>query len=137
MSVMTTGTELMQQFVPSSPFCGHLGMHVGEMRDGYAEVHLPFGPELATFGEVVHGGAIATLADVCAMVTSWAGADVPEQLRGATVSLSVEYVAGAVGTDLVAKGSLIRRGANLCFVDIDVFAGDKQVAKAIATYKVG
>lgn len=127
----------MQQFVPASPLCGHLGISLGETGDGTAEVHLPFRPELATFGDVVHGGAIATLADVCVMVTSWAGAEVPETLRGATVSLSVEYVAAAVGCDLVARGRLIRRGGSLCFVEVDVHAGDRQVAKAIATYKVG
>lgn len=127
----------MQQFVPASPLCGHLGITLGEVGDGTAEVHLPFRPELATFGDVVHGGAIATLADVCVMATSWAGADVPETLRGATVSLTVDYVAGAVGTDLVARGRLVRRGGSLCFVEVEVLGGDRVVAKALATYKVG
>jgi uncharacterized protein (TIGR00369 family) len=99
---------------------------------------MPFKPELATVGDMVHGGAIATLADVAVMAASWGGAEVPEQLKGATVSLATTYLNAARGEDLVADARVLRRGAQLVFVECDVLApGDRPVAKVLGTYKVG
>ena len=54
-----------------------------------AVLELPFKPELATIGQVVHGGAIGALIDTAAMAAAWATDEVPESVAGSTVSLSV------------------------------------------------
>lgn len=133
-----TGTELMRQFVPTSPFVGHLGIELGRVDDGHAELTLPFREEVVTIGDVVHGGAIATLIDTAAMTAAWAGAEVPEQLRGATVSLSVDFVAPAAGQDVTATASVVRRGSRLVNVHVDVHTTQRDlVATAIVTYQIG
>ena len=88
---------------------------------------------------MVHGAAIAGLMDITAMATSWAGADMPEKLRGVTVSMSTEFVNPAHGEDLIGEGRLLRRGASLCAVEMEIrsAADDHLVAKGLATYKVG
>lgn len=133
----TDGSEVMREFLPQSPFVGHLGIELSSLGDGEAELVLPYRPELATMGDVVHGGAIATLIDTSAMAAAWAGAEVPERLRGATVSLSVDYLAPADGQDLVATAQVVRRGRRLVNVRVEVAAEGSPVAIAIVTYQIG
>src|SRR5581483_315920 len=58
-------------------------------------LRLPWDPSNTTLGDMVHGGAIATLADLTVMAAAWCGADAPESLRGVTVSMALEYLAPA------------------------------------------
>ena len=132
------GTDLMHQFLPASPFVRELDLQLEQIGDGTARLRMPFDEERTTYGDVVHGGALAALVDTAVMVTAWAGAPLPDQMRGATVSLSLEYVDGGRGEDLVASGRVLRRGRTLCFCEVDVTGQDgRTVAKALATYKIG
>ena len=123
---------------PSSPFVAKLGI-VAEVLDGdEVRLRLPWDPSNVTVGDMVHGGAIAALADVAVMATAWAGAEVPDSLRGVTTSMSMQFLAPARATDLIAIGRVLRRGKTLVNCDVDVVTPDGEaVAKAIATYKVG
>ena len=131
------GAEVMRGFLPSSPFVGHVGIRLVSIEAGRAVLQLPFQESVVTIGNVVHGGAVASLIDTAAMVAAWSDADVPENLRGTTVSLSVSYLAPAAGEDLQAEARVLRRGRNLAFVDVEVLAASGTVAKGLVTYKLG
>lgn len=134
----TAGEELMQAFVPESPFVAHLGAQLGETSEGFARLHAPFREELVTIGQTVHGGAIASLIDTAAMVAAWSGAEIPDNLRGTTVGLNVQYLAPADGEDVTATARLVRRGRRLSTVAVDVHtASDRHVATALVTYQIG
>ncbi len=138
MSTTTDGTDVMRQFLPASPFPAHLGIELVEIDDGRARLRLPFRPEMATIGTVVHGGAIATLVDTAAMVAAWAGAEVPDQLRGSTVGLTVNYLAPADGVDVTASAEVVRRGRRLATVRVDATSDDGTLAAtALVTYQLG
>ena len=93
-----TGAEVMAQFIPASPFATKLGI-VAEVLDGdEVRLRMPFDPTNVTLGDMVHGGAIASLADMTVMAAAWAGADVPDSLRGVTTSPDGEAVAKAIAT---------------------------------------
>ena len=128
----------MAQFIPASPFAAKLGI-VAEVLDGdEVRLRMPFDPTNVTLGDMVHGGAIASLADMTVMATAWASADVPDSLRGVTTSLSMQFLAPARSTDLIGVGRVLRRGKTLVNCDVEVVTPDGEVvAKAIATYKVG
>lgn len=133
-----TGAEFMRGFLPRSPFVGHLGMRLADVRPGSATLTLPFVPSLATIGSIVHGGAIASLIDTAAMVAAWSDAPMPETPRGTTVGLTVSYLAAADGEDLEATAHVLRRGRNLVYLDVDVRAASgAAVAKGLVTYKIG
>src|SRR6187551_3180264 len=137
-AIARTGAEVMAQFIPSSPFVAKLGI-VADVLDGdEVRLRMPWDPTNVTLGDMVHGGAIAALADVAVMAAAWAGADVPDSLRGVTTSMAMQFLAPARATDLIAIGRVLRRGKTLVNVDVDVVTpeGDA-VAKAIATYKIG
>jgi uncharacterized protein (TIGR00369 family) len=133
-----TRRELIQAFVPNSPLVGLLGIELAEVETDRAVLRLPFRPELATMGDVVHGGAIAALLDTASMAAAWSDDTVPEALAGATVSMSVDYVAAARGVDLTATGRAVRRGRSLCFCEVDVTQPDGGViAKGLAVHRFG
>jgi uncharacterized protein (TIGR00369 family) len=133
-----TGADFMRGFLPSSPFVGHLGMRLTDVRPGAATLILPFVQSLATIGTTVHGGAIAALIDTTAMVAAWSDAPMPETPRGTTVGLTVSYLAAANGEDLEATARVLRRGRTLVYLDVDVRAASGvAVAKGLVTYKIG
>jgi uncharacterized protein (TIGR00369 family) len=133
-----TGAEVITQFLLHSPFVGHLGMRLESIESDRARLALPYREELATIGDVVHGGALTALVDTAAMAASWSAHDTTGPLRGTTVGLSVDFVAAARGQEVTANARVIRRGKSLCFCDVDVTDADGGlVAKGIVTYKLG
>ena len=133
-----TGEQVMREFVPGSPFAKLLGVSIRALGDGTAELELPFRPELATLADTVHGGAIATLADTAATAAAWCGAEVPENLQGSTVSLTMQYARAARGVDLVARARVTRRSRRLVFLEVTVSGPDgAMVAHGVATYALG
>ena len=133
-----TGEEIMRQFLPSSPFPGHLGIRLVDMGPGTATLGLPFAEALVTAGTTVHGGAVASLIDTAGMVAAWSGGEVPDRLRGSTVGLTVSFLAPADGEDLQASATVLRRGRSIVHVDVDVrTASGTAVARGLVTYKLG
>jgi uncharacterized protein (TIGR00369 family) len=128
----------MAQFIPACPLAVKLGIVADVLVGDEVRLRMPFDPTNVTLGDMVHGGAIATLADMTVMATAWAGVEVPDSLRGVTTSLSMQFLAPARATELIGVGRVLRRGKTLVNCDIDVVTPDGEaVAKAIATYKVG
>lgn len=133
-----TGADVMRQFLPTSPFVGHLGLRLTDLRPGAATMTLPFRQEVVTIGTVVHGGAIASLIDTTAMVAAWSDAEVPGTLRGTTVGMTVNYLTAANAEDVTATATVLRRGRNLVYLDVEVRgASGTLVAKGLVTYKIG
>ena len=134
---LRSGADIMRQFLPTSPYVGHLGIRLADLRPGVATLTLPFAAPLATIGTTVHGGAIASLIDTAAMAAAWSDAPVPGTLRGATVGLTIVYLAPAV-EDLRATATVLRRGGSLVYLDVAVdSAAGRPIAKGLVTYKIG
>jgi uncharacterized protein (TIGR00369 family) len=133
-----TRRDIVRAFIPSSPLVGLLGIELVELAPDRAQLRLPYRPELATIGDVVHGGAIAALLDTAAMAAAWSDDAVPGSGAGATVSMSVDYVAAARGIDLVATATAVRRGRSLCFCEVTVAGpGGQVIAKGLAVHRFG
>lgn len=133
-----SGADIIRQFLPTSPYVGHLGIQLTDMQPDVATLTMPFTDSLVTIGTTVHGGAIASLIDTAAMVAAWSGATVTGNPRGTTVSLTVNYLAAADGEELCATARVLRRGRSLVYLDVDVHnASGTLVAKGLVTYKLG
>jgi len=89
---------------------------------------------------LVHGGLIAALADnamglTCVQALLADGRDIGKGL--VTVSLSTDYVgAGKLGEWLLIDPEAIKVGGSIGFARAMIFAGDKTIATAHATFKV-
>lgn len=137
-ALVADGTELMRHFLPQSPFVGLLGVEIERLTHDEVCLRLPFRPELVTVDQMVHGGALAALADITAMAAAWCGTELPDKLRGVTTSLSLEFLAPAHAEGLLAWGRPLRRGATLTSCEVDIVGvSGTPVAKALANYKVG
>jgi len=133
-----SGAEIIRQFLPTSPYVGHLGIQLTTMQPGVATLTLPFADALVTIGTIVHGGAIASLIDTAAAVAAWSDAEVPTNVRGTTVNLTVTYLAPAEKEDLQAVACVLHRGRTLVYLDVEVSsASGHAIAKGLVTYKLG
>jgi uncharacterized protein (TIGR00369 family) len=133
-----TRREIIEQFIPNSPHAAQLGIRLASIGTDEAVLELPFKPELATLGEVVHGGAVSTLIDTAAMAAAWASDEVPASLGGSTVALSVNFASAASGVDLRAEAKVAKRGGRLSFCEVRVTDPEGTVvAHGIATYRFG
>jgi uncharacterized protein (TIGR00369 family) len=133
-----TRADIIRQFLPTSPYVGHLGIQLIDMQPDVATLRLPFADSLITIGTTIHGGAIASLIDTAAMVAAWSDDSVPADLRGTTVSLTVINLASAEHEDIQATARVLRRGRNLVYLDVEVQSlSGKSVARGLVTYKLG
>jgi|SRR5581483_4946180 len=83
---------------------------------------------------LIHGGLIATLADI-AMGYSCGYQLAATQL--VTVGLSVDYIGTAhVGQWLAVEPDVIKTGSTICFAQCFVKADDMVIARASATFRV-
>ena len=125
--------------ISMSPLGRLLGFELVEWAPERVVLRMPFRDEITTVGDLVHGGAISALADTAATAVAWSGVDPasPPQ-RGTTVTLAVDFMAGARGRDLLAEGTVARRGKTLCFCNVAVRNSEGElVAQARAVYKLG
>jgi len=130
--------EIIRQFLPTSPYIGHLGIQLVDMHPDSATLLLPFADSLITIGTTVHGGAIASLIDTAAMVAAWSDSSIPESMRGSTVSLTISYLAPANREDIQATARVLKRGHSLVYLDVEVQSESGiMVSKGLVTYKLG
>lgn len=120
-----------------SPLGDKLGMRLVEGGEGYAQFSLPFDRTNTTIADVVHGGAILSLADSAATGAIWSTVEKPEQYRGLTIDLSLSFISAARGTDLLANARVLKKGRSVCYADVEVVTVDGDlVAKAKVAYKL-
>lgn len=130
--------NIVRHAIVASPYGRLLGVELSEVAIDRVRLRLPFRPDVTTVGDVVHGGAIASLVDVTATAAVWSGADPGSSTRGTTVGFTVNSLAAARGQDLTATAIVVQRGRTLCVCEVDVCAADgTAVARALVTYKLG
>ena len=133
-----SGRDVIAAFLPQSPFVAKLGVVAEYLGEDEVRLRLPWDPSNTTLGDMVHGGAIATLADLAVMAAAWCGVAAPPELRGVTVSLTISFIAPARATDVIGVGRALRRGRSLVNCEAEIVDPQgKLLAKALATYKVG
>lgn len=121
-SAPPSGRDVIAQFLPQSPFVAKLGIVADQLTDDEVRLRLPWDPSNVTLGDMVHGGAIATLADLTVMA----------------VSMALDFMAPARATDVIGVGRVLRRGRSLTNCEAESVDPEGQlIAKALATYKVG
>ena len=123
--------------IVDSPYGRLLGLLTEEVAEDRVRVRLPFRDDVTTVGEMVHGGAVASLVDVAATAAGWATPGAGPGARGTTVGFSRNFLAAALGSDLVADARVTRRGGTLHFIEVSVSdRAGVETARALVTYKL-
>jgi uncharacterized protein (TIGR00369 family) len=98
---------------------------------------MPFRRELLNDGGPnvpIHGGAIASLADVAACAAVWS---LEQTTRSTTISMTVNYTGMAIPSDLVARAVVRRHGKRVASLNVEVRdSSDALIADALVTYNI-
>ena len=120
-----------------APFSKVVGLKVEQARDGEAIARMPMHPSLLNPGGLnapIHGGAIATLADFAACAAVWS---MPETTTSATISMTINYTAPGVQSDLIARARVRRKGKRIASLTVEVRdTAGSLIADALITYKI-
>lgn len=121
--------------VDNSPFYQHMGMEVTGLGTGWSTFRMQVGKHLFNVSGIVHGGAIASIADAAAGVALATLLDAGHQ-RPVTVELKLNFCAPVTGGTLDARGEVIQKGNRIAICDIEVVQGDCLVAKGLSTQMI-
>jgi uncharacterized protein (TIGR00369 family) len=123
--------------IEKAPFAVALGLKIESAVSGAAVVRMPFNLRLLNDGgpkAPVHGGAIATLADVASCAAVWS---LEETVRSATISMTVNYTGFATESDLIARARVRRKGKRMASLSVEIIDDSGAlVADALVTYKI-
>jgi len=134
-----TGNDRGQliELLERAPFAAMLKLKIESAAKGAAKVRMPFDLQILNDGgpaAPIHGGAIATLADVAACAAAWSLA---ETTRTATISMTVNYTGFAVNSDLVASAKVKRHGRRIASLSVEITdSSEALIADALVTYKI-
>jgi uncharacterized protein (TIGR00369 family) len=102
------------------PFHRYLGLTLAERRDGYARLRLTINETTPTgIGGSVNGGVIATMIDMATIPAVFTGLREGSVPAG-TADLQVTYLRQAHGRWVDAEATVIKRGRQLCTVEVSV-----------------
>ena len=111
--------DFVHAWIEGSPFARALGIQIDALGEGSARLLLPYQDANSNPGKALHGGCAASLAIVGAQAV--ARSALGEGLGPwHTFGLQVNYLAAAIGEGVQAEARLLRRGKELCFVEVDV-----------------
>ena len=117
----------------SVPYAKFLGLELGEMKPGEANLHLEVRDELRQNQGVVHGGAVASLIDTAsafAVVTQ-----LEPNERVTTTDLTIHYLRPVTAGRLTATARTVRAGRRLFVLSVEVIDDQlRLVATAVTTY---
>ncbi len=118
---------VIKRIIEEDPFLKYVGVKVLSLKEGYCKISVGFRKELTRLGDMMNGGAIATLADSaggCAVLT------LNDRSNQVTVQLDTSFLRTIKTGPVVAEASVTRKGKVLSFADVKIFDGDKQLCAA-------
>ncbi|MDQ1522614.1 MAG: hypothetical protein QOE47_538 [Pyrinomonadaceae bacterium] len=110
-----------------------LGITLEDAVRGSATLSMSPRPELERFGGIMHGGALASLADTAAAFAVLSTLEPEEQT--VTVDLTLHYLRPVTGGKLTARARVVRAGRRVATVSVEIFnESGAIVVTALTTY---
>ena len=130
--------ERMAMVIARTPYMKHLGMEFVEAREGWARLKMRYQDENSTAAKALHGGAISSLLDTTGAMAAWTTAEIATpKYFGSTVGINVNYLSGAIGEDIFAEGTVLKRGKEIIYSDVRVTnAEGKLLAQGTVVYRI-
>ncbi|HLY18587.1 MAG TPA: PaaI family thioesterase [Bryobacteraceae bacterium] len=125
--------EKLQRFLQEIPFNNHVGIRLVRLYQDGVSLECRLRPELMNGSGVLHGGVIATVADVAVGMALSRHSGRPR--AGATVELKINYLRPVAQGKITARSHLVKVGKLLCCGRVEIFDAEKRaVAAALITY---
>lgn len=120
-----------------TPFLAWLGLEITQYSPGHVETRLPFRHELSNDGVTYHGGVVGAVIDTTGALAAWSDHDFDRGVRASTVSMALQFVAAASGSDLLCSAQTVRRARELIFSEIIASEpSGKVLAHGMQTYRI-
>jgi uncharacterized protein (TIGR00369 family) len=127
--------EQIRKVANNSPYYRLLGMEVMEIKEGESKIQMPFKQGLTHPYRIVHGGAIASLADSSVAMALISLVEPKDRIT--TIEFKINFFAPVSKGDLEAHAKIIHKGSKTAVGDVEVKNEEgKLVAKVIATYSI-
>jgi uncharacterized protein (TIGR00369 family) len=110
---------------------GNNGLHVEEVRAGYARLRMPFHKWMLRPGHVISGPALFTAAD--AAMYTLVLAHLGPVVMAVTSNMSLHFLAAAPAGDVIAECKLLRMGKRLAVMEVSLFTGPDRTFAAHVT----
>lgn len=117
----TADPNYQEKIMNSFSVQGFMQAHHGELKKiepGFVEIHLPFSEALAQQHGFFHGGIVATAADSASGYATYTVLEPDEECLSA--EFKINFLSPAMGSKLIARGSVIRAGRTLVITEATV-----------------
>ena len=120
----------------SAPYSRSLGIRVESIEPDRVRIRVPYKDENSNPGRALHGGVAASIITIAGALAAWSQLDSAAALETGTLDLSVNYLAAAIGEDIIAAAEVLRRGKEIVYSEVDVRnEAGKRIAKGLLTYR--
>ena len=127
--------EQIRKVANNSPYYQLLGMEIMEIKEGESKIQMPFKQGLTHPYRIVHGGAIASLADSSVAMALISLVEPKDRI--ATIEFKINFFAPVSKGNLEAQAKIIHKGSKTAVGEVEVKNEEgKLVAKVIATYSI-
>lgn len=139
-SVGVQQTDPAQQLDPTAirdlmPFAVELGIELLEAGPDCVRGRLEWAPNRTTTADVMHGGAIMTLADTCGGVCAFL--NLPEGATGtATIESKTNFLRAIHGGAATATTKALHRGRTLIVLETEVVRDDGKLAAKVTQTQI-
>jgi uncharacterized protein (TIGR00369 family) len=118
----------------AAPYYGLIGLRADCEAAGTSRVTLAYSEKLTQVYGGIHGGALMSLADASMGIALATLLD--DREVAVTVEVSIQLVARPGPSDLVGRGSVVRRGKTLGFVQTSLECEGREVARASSVWHI-
>ncbi len=134
---MSTELVTLAERLIAAPYVARLGVQVASIEAERLQLRLPYKDENSNPGRALHGGVAASLIDIAGGLVSRAALGGGPDVEAGTLDLSVDYLAAAIGEDIIAAAEVLRRGKELVYSMVDVRnEAGKRIAAGLVTYRL-
>jgi len=135
MPIKESYEKALRRAVESAPYYQLLRISLEQIDTGFARFRMPFRKELTQAYGVVHGGAIASLADTAVAFALMTIIQPGERVT--TAEFKINFFAAVTNGQMIGEARVVHAGKRLVSADMEVRGQDgKLIAKGIATYAI-
>ncbi len=127
--------KALRRAVETAPYYQLLQITLEKIDEGFARFRMPFRKELIQAYGVVHGGAIASLADTAVAFALMTLIHPGERVT--TAEFKMNFLSPVQNGEMIGEARIIHKGRKLVLADMEVKREDgKLIAKGLATYVI-
>ena len=135
MPIKESYEKALRRAVETAPYYQLLQITLDQIDEGFARFRMPFRKELTHPYGVVHGGAIASLADTAIAFAMMTLIQPGEKLT--TVEFKINFFAPVNEGELSGEGRVVSKGKRVAVGEMQVKNGEGNlITKGLATYMI-